>query len=79
MPSPQRLYRHYSTPDLAAAFVTAKKELEVCWQSLGGGAKSGTKAVTEAKLRLHEINAEMDFRAGIITAKKVNMDLTGYK
>ena len=79
MPSPQRLYRHYSTPDLADAFATAKKELEVCWQSLGGGAKSGTKAVTEAKLRLHEINAEMDFRAGIITAKKVNMDLTGYK
>jgi hypothetical protein len=79
MPSPQRLYRHYSTPDLAAAFATAKKELEECWQSVGGGAKSGTKAVTEAKLRLHEINAEMDFRAGIVTTKKVNMDLTGYK
>jgi hypothetical protein len=53
--------------------------LEECWQSVGGGAKSGTKAVTEAKLRLHEINAEMDFRAGIMTTKKVNMDLSGYK
>ena len=44
MPSPQRLYRHYSTPDLAAAFAKAKTELEECWQSVSGGAKSGTKA-----------------------------------
>jgi len=79
MPSPQRLYRHYSAPDLANAFAKAKSELEECWQSVGGGAKNGTKAITDAKMRLHEINAEIDFRSGIMTTKKVNMDLTGYK
>ncbi len=69
MPSPSNAFQSFTNEELAAALVKAKTNLVGgAWNSVSGGAKSGSKTVVDPMQLINEINAEMR-RRGLLPAR----------
>lgn len=76
MAGPRRIFKNFTADELAAALAKAKLDLaNGTITATGGQGKSGSMDVMSAADRLFEINAEYDFRNGVVRPQKVQQQL----
>jgi len=80
MPSPQRIFRRFSTLQIQQLIQTGfDSVLNGRFSSVSGSAKSGSLDLLPLETLLFEANYELGIRNGTGLPSKVQMDLTGYK
>ena len=78
MPSPQRLFRNFTTAQLDALIASAAdRAVNGTFTSLGGGSKSSSIENMSIEDILREVNYEKGIRAGTLGPSKTYQDFTG--
>jgi hypothetical protein len=78
MPSPRRLYKYLSTPQIEALIAAAiTRQTSGAFTSLSGGGHSSTKQYGDDKEILDEANYELDVRNGRVRPTRTSSDFSG--
>ncbi len=78
MPSPRRIYKYLSTPDLEALIAAAKeRQLKGAFVSLSGGGHSSTRQFADDSEILDEANYELDIRNGRVGPTRTSATFAG--
>lgn len=78
MPSPRRIYKYLSTPDIEALIAAAvARQKNGAFTSLSGGGHSSTRQYDDDKEILDEANYELDVRNGRVGPTRTSATFAG--
>jgi hypothetical protein len=78
MPSPRRIYRYLSTPDIEALIAAAKeRQLKGAFTSLSGGGHSSTRQFADDAMILEEATHELNVRNGTVAPSRTSSTFAG--